>query len=159
MTSSSRHQVVHDGRVIYEWSQDIDEINCWISPPPGIRAAHIDCVIDTNKIRLGIKGNPPYIDEQLGGICNTSDSLWMIEDGVIHITLAKSVIGSVWASFSCGPASSSLNSDEISSAQRAILLERFQRENPNFDFSSATISGQTPDPTEFMGGINKRKLQ
>ena len=32
-------------------------------------------------------------------------------------------------------------------------LERFQEENPGFDFSGASFNGQVPDPKNFMGGV------
>jgi hypothetical protein len=33
------------------------------------------------------------------------------------------------------------------------MLERFQAENPGFDFSDASFNGQTvPDASTFMGG-------
>ena len=38
--------------------------------------------------------------------------------------------------------------------QKKILLERFQEENPTFDFSGAEFNGQIPDPRTFMGGLN-----
>ena len=38
--------------------------------------------------------------------------------------------------------------------QKNILLERFQEENPGFDFSQATMNGNVPDPREFMGGVS-----
>ena len=37
--------------------------------------------------------------------------------------------------------------------QKNILLERFQEENPGFDFSQAQMNGQVPDATKFMGGV------
>jgi hypothetical protein len=36
--------------------------------------------------------------------------------------------------------------------QKRILLERFQEENPGFDFSGAEVNGTVPDPRTFMGG-------
>jgi len=33
-----------------------------------------------------------------------------------------------------------------SEVQKKILLERFQEENPGFDFSGADINGMVPDP-------------
>ena len=33
------------------------------------------------------------------------------------------------------------------------MLERFQEENPGFDFSGASFNGQVPDPKNFMGGV------
>lgn len=38
--------------------------------------------------------------------------------------------------------------------KKNILLERFQEENPGFDFSQAKMNGQVPDAREFMGGVS-----
>jgi hypothetical protein len=40
-----------------------------------------------------------------------------------------------------------------------ILLERFQREHPGFDFSSASFNGMAPNPSQFMGGIDYNKVK
>ena len=40
-----------------------------------------------------------------------------------------------------------------SEVQKSLMLERFQAENPGFDFSGATFNGQVPDPKSFMGGV------
>ena len=37
--------------------------------------------------------------------------------------------------------------------QKSILLERFQEENPGFDFSGAEVNGMVPNPRDFMGGV------
>ena len=34
----------------------------YITPPPGVKAKDIDCKITTTHLKLGIKGNPPFID-------------------------------------------------------------------------------------------------
>ena len=50
------------GRTIYEWEQSLEEVNLYIETPPGLRAESIDCKITPKHIRLGVKGNPPFID-------------------------------------------------------------------------------------------------
>ncbi|RLN26812.1 hypothetical protein BBJ28_00004350 [Nothophytophthora sp. Chile5] len=37
--------------------------------------------------------------------------------------------------------------------KRQMMLERFQEENPGFDFSNAEFNGAAPDPRTFMGGV------
>ena len=37
--------------------------------------------------------------------------------------------------------------------RKKILLERFQEENPGFDFSDAKMDGTVPNAREFMGGV------
>ena len=39
--------------------------------------------------------------------------------------------------------------------QKNLLLERFSKENPGFDFSNAQMNGNVPDPKEFMGGVRR----
>lgn len=45
----------------------------------------LDIKIETNKLSVGIKGNPPFLCEQLGGMVIVADSFWMIEDDELHI--------------------------------------------------------------------------
>lgn len=52
----------HQGRTIYEWEQDIQQVEMWITPPPGVTAKMIECTITETHLKLGIKGNPPFID-------------------------------------------------------------------------------------------------
>ena len=53
---------MYQGRKIYEWEQSLEEVHCYIEPPPGVTAKMIDCKITSNRLTLGIKGNPPFID-------------------------------------------------------------------------------------------------
>ena len=78
MTLSS---LIPPGRTIYEWEQSLDEVNIYINPPEGdenlvmkrlryimpmfvigVTAKLIDCKITASHFKLGIKGNPPYMD-------------------------------------------------------------------------------------------------
>lgn len=38
--------------------------------------------------------------------------------------------------------------------QKQLMLERFQQENPGFDFSNADFNGSVPDARTFMGGVS-----
>lgn len=76
----------------------------------------------------------------------------MIEDGELHIQLCKLKKAETWNAACQGhEALDPLTQQEV---QKNILLERFQEENPGFDFSQASMSGQTPDPRTFMGGVS-----
>ena len=46
---------------------------------------------------MGIKGNPPFLAENLGGQIKTGESYWMIEDDELHIQLCKMKKGETWA--------------------------------------------------------------
>jgi hypothetical protein len=47
---------------------------------------------------VGIKGNPPFLHEKLGGTVLKSESLWQIDDNEIVIILAKMKKGETWVS-------------------------------------------------------------
>ena len=49
-------------RTVYEWEQSLEEVNMYIAPPPGITAHALDIKIDVTHLRIGIKGNPPFLD-------------------------------------------------------------------------------------------------
>lgn len=82
----------------------------------------------------------------------TKESYWMIEDDEVHIQLCKMKKAETWASALQGHAT--MDPVTQTEVQKNILLERFQEENPGFDFSQATMNGQVPDAREFMGGLS-----
>ena len=45
-----------------------------------------------------------------------------------------------------------MNPLEQEDLKKKLLLERFQEENPGFDFSGAQFNGQVPEARTFMGG-------
>lgn len=57
-----RKKYEHQGRTIYEWEQNIEQVDMWIDPPEGITAKMIDCKITPKHLAIGLKGNPPFID-------------------------------------------------------------------------------------------------
>lgn len=79
------------------------------------------------------------------------------EDGELHLNFQKAVLAETWPSVFVGHAT--LTSVEQEQATQQIMLERFQREHPGFDFSQATFTGQTPDPKNFLGGFDTNKIK
>lgn len=150
-TVGKRRKYLHGDRTIYEWEQGLDEVNLFFAPPPGLPASEIECVIQPHHLRLGIKGNPSFIDEDLGGPVIVKESFWTLEDGEIHVTLQKMRKAETWASAFAGHAP--LDPLAAQEEQRRILLQRFQEEHPGFDFSSAAVNGAVPDPRTFMEGV------
>lgn len=153
----ARKAVKHKGQTIYEWEQHLDEVDVFINPPPGVGAKQLEISIATQHLKVGIKGNPPYINFDLAGQVNAEDSLWMIEDGELHINLAKQSAGQTWPSLFVGIGE--LDEAEQEAVQKDLMLQRFQAENPGFDFSQATFNGAAPDATTFMGGVDHNKIQ
>ena len=111
--AKGRQQFKHGDRVVYEWDQNLDDVNIYIDPPPVFKPAtrrqiqaqlqpgqtlpELSITIETNKLTVGIKGNPPFLQEQLGGMVKPSESFWMIEDDELHIQLCKMRKAETWA--------------------------------------------------------------
>lgn len=121
-----RKRFEHEGRLVYEWEQDIEQVEMWVTPPSGVTAKMIACAITSNHFSLGIKGNPPFIDEDLHATVVVDESMWMMEDGVLHVIFQKMSLAETWPSLLKGHAN--LNSVEQEQETQKILLERFQRE-------------------------------
>jgi hypothetical protein len=81
-----------------------------------------------------------------------SESTWTLADGELALTLVKATRGEAWRSpFAAHGDASDAKEDERD--KQRLMLERFQAENPGFDFSDASFNGQTvPDASTFMGG-------
>ena len=57
-----------------------------------------EIVITPKHLKVGIRGNPPFLDEDLGGIVEADESFWMLEDDELHIQLTKMKQGEMWTS-------------------------------------------------------------
>ena len=56
----------------------------------------LSCRMEAKSMRLGLKGNPPFLDEAFEGGINSDESLWTMEDGEIHLTITKGSKGQTW---------------------------------------------------------------
>ncbi|KIZ06512.1 NudC domain-containing protein 2 [Monoraphidium neglectum] len=150
LAPSERHRFVHGGRTIYEWDQSLAEVNMYVEVPPGVRARDMFCEIAQRHIKFGLKGNPPFLDLDLTGPVKVSESMWTLEDGELHITLTKLEQGDPWPSAIKGHEVDIMTQQ---AEQQRLMLERFQREHPGFDFSQAKFNGEAPNPRTFLGGM------
>lgn len=69
LAPSKRHQYLHQGRVIYEWNQSLEEVNLYIEVPLGVSAKQLEVQVTATQLRIGLKGNPPYLDVSLLSAC------------------------------------------------------------------------------------------
>lgn len=76
--AEGRQQYLHKGQLVYEWDQTLDDVNLYIKPPPFLLPKHrsqfekqlkpgeklpkLDISITSKRLRVGMTGNPPYID-------------------------------------------------------------------------------------------------
>jgi len=144
---------IHNGQVIYEWEQTMEEVLIHVKPPQGVTSRMIDCTIAANRLTLGIKGNPPFLSEATFGTVVVDESFWQFdsETGELEINLQKMQKAATWASALRGHGE--LDTLAQSEVQKQMTLERFQEEHPGFDFSNAEFNGMAPDPRKFLGGV------
>jgi len=143
------------------WDQAVDEVNVFMDLNRLAIEIGVDSSILKKKnafeveikakfLRVSLKGGKTLLEGVLDNAVNIDESLWMIEDGIFHLVLTKAQYGTVWTSVT--PQTVSISTAEQENAKKALNLERFQRENPGFDFSQASFTGNVPDPASFMGG-------
>ncbi|XP_024398923.1 uncharacterized protein [Physcomitrium patens] len=160
LAPTERHRFEHDGDLIYEWDQQLEEVNIYIPLPERLPTKLLYCTIKPKHLELGVKGNPPYLNvrvcndpltHDLAGAVKTDCSFWTIEDRVMHVTLQKREKGQPWPSAIAGHAP--LDPLKTEQEKQRLMLERFQTEHPGFDFSNAEFNGNVPDPSKFLGGM------
>ncbi|CAA6668818.1 unnamed protein product [Spirodela intermedia] len=153
LAPEKRHSFVHEGKKVFEWDQTLEEVNMYIPLPPGnIPTKLFYCKIQPQHIVVGIRGSDhPFLDHGLTAPVKTDSSFWTLEDGTMHVSLHKRDKGQAWSSPIHGQGL--LDPYLADLEQKRLMLQRFQEENPGFDFSQAQFTGNCPDPRTFMGGI------
>ncbi|XP_009601406.1 protein BOBBER 1-like [Nicotiana tomentosiformis] len=64
----------------YSWNQSLQEVNVNIPVPPGTKSRFIVCDISKNRLKVGLKGQPPIIDGELYRPVKVDDCFWSLED-------------------------------------------------------------------------------
>jgi hypothetical protein len=138
-------------------------VTLYIDAPPlpaQSPASYIIVNIKADRLQVGLKGNDRFfIDEKTFDKVKEKESSWYLDDGVITIILAKAFRGQTWEGVLNGHTQNSQGVTESvdpfvkQEMQRTMMLERFQEENPGFDFRDASFNGEVPDPRTFMGGV------
>ncbi|NP_001088851.1 NudC domain containing 2 L homeolog [Xenopus laevis] len=123
------------------WSQTMEEIFIEVNVPEGTTSKEIQCKLGSRDVSLIVKGKD-VLKGKLFDSTITDEATWTLEDRkLIRIVLTKTNrdAGNCWSSLLEGEYSADpWIQDEM---QKKLTLERFQRENPGFDFSGAEISG------------------
>jgi CS domain len=129
--ANGRLQFEHDGKIIYEWEQSLDEVNIYIVPPVGLPSNMIDVVISHRHVLIGLKGSPPFIDEDTGGPVKVKESMWTLTDGEININLQKMNKAEAWSSALAGKSGEEVDELTKEDIKKKLMIERFQEEVGN----------------------------
>jgi len=74
----------------YSWTQVLEELEIRVPVPEGTRAKQVDVQFKKKWLKVGVKGQPPIINEELHKEIKADDSTWIVEDGkVVMIVLQK----------------------------------------------------------------------
>ncbi|NP_001016379.1 nudC domain-containing protein 2 [Xenopus tropicalis] len=123
------------------WYQTMEEVFIEVKVPDGTLAKEVQCKLGSRDISLVVKGKD-ILKGKLFDSTISDEATWTLEDRkLIRIILTKTNrdAGNCWTSLLEGDYSADpWIQDEM---QKKLTLERFQRENPGFDFSGAEISG------------------
>lgn len=65
MADASRSHIV-DGRIVYTWSQTLDDVTVVVPDIPPAPARAFSVSIAPTRLTLGLAGNPPYLDVRCG---------------------------------------------------------------------------------------------
>jgi len=136
----------------YRWTQTVEDVSVFIDVPLGTNPKEIEVKVQTKRLRVAIKGKKTYIDGELFLAVVADSSFWTLEDKKeIRLVLAKAKQYETWKTVVVGD--HEMDPFTALEMQKKIMLEKFQKENPGFDFSQAQFSGNVPDPATW--NINK----
>jgi hypothetical protein len=129
----------HEGRLIYSWRQSRETVDVVVAAPPGARARDLRCDVSTMRLSLGVVGQRAYLEGSLCAPVKSEDCLWTLEDGELHLSLAKMEPGRAWPGLLLGQELDPLSYD---AERKSLLLQSYaQQHGSQFDFSSAEVTG------------------
>ena len=154
--TTGRFVFQHNGREVYQFEQTLEEVIIYVTAPSNVtKGNHISVIIQPAHLKLGLAGGSKwFLDEPTFDKVDVSESTWSLEDGVITIYLIKAHRGMMWDAALKGNKAIQLDPLAKEDVKKSLLLERFQEENPGFDFRDAEFNGGVPDARTFMGGVN-----
>lgn len=123
-----------------KWYQTLEDVIIVVDVEKGTRGKEVSVKIEPQRISCYVRGEEVFCG-RLKHLILVDDSTWSIEDRVIiRILLVKSGSRVFWDSlFEDG--SYTVDPWTRSQMQKNITRERYEKENPGFDFSNAEISG------------------
>jgi len=85
---------LHEKKVIYEWDQNSTVINIYMKPPASVDKKDLEIKISSRKLKVGRKGKPPFLQEDLFATIIEQESNWRLRsNGELKINLRKAKNG------------------------------------------------------------------
>lgn len=134
------------------WYQTVEEIVVNVNVEEGTRGRDIRVNIKPNHITCTVKGEILFAETLFRGVV-VDESTWSVEDKkflrIFLIKSSKKKEDACWSSLFEG-GEYTVDPFTKDQMQKKLTLERFQIENPGFDFSSADISGNYEDGGPYL---------
>jgi len=139
----------------YTWTQTIEEVVVLIPVPIATRGRDLEVLIKGD--RLLVKNRDRCIlDGAPFGPIKPKESIWTLEDRdketkEVRMVLQKAITHDSWKGLLQGEAIDPHTADLM---DKKMMLEKFQRDYPGFDFSGANFTGQVPqDPKNWLQNL------
>eukprot|EP00116_Pleurobrachia_bachei_P012816 sb/3473078/ len=130
------------------WYQSIDDVTIEVEVSANTKGKNVSVKILPSSVSCSVFNETKFSDKLFASIV-TDESTWTIEeeDGsrFIRIFLVKCIKTPQNCWKSLFEASCSADLLTLDTMQKRFLQERYQRENPGFDFSGAEVTGQYQD--------------
>mmetsp|Transcript_71345 Transcript_71345/g.111743 ORF Transcript_71345/g.111743 Transcript_71345/m.111743 type:complete len:334 (+) Transcript_71345:88-1089(+) len=95
--SNGRSRYLLKGRVLYEWEQTSTNVTLYTKPPEGVQTTSLEVSIYPRHLKIGRRGKPPWMKEELFGVADSTQSTWEIsEEGELVVCLYKGEAGLEW---------------------------------------------------------------
>jgi hypothetical protein len=144
----------------YTWTQTIEEVSVSVPVPITTRGRDLEVVIKNNLLLVKFKNAAkPILDGEPYGTVKAKESIWTLEDRdkdtkEVRILLQKSISHESWKGLLKGEAIDAFTADQM---DRKMMLEKFQKDYPGFDFSGANFTGQVPnDPKNWLQDVGEK---
>ncbi|KXJ14356.1 nudC domain-containing protein 2 [Exaiptasia diaphana] len=136
-----RSGVIYSNTPWGRWAQTIEDVFIEIDVPCGTRGKNIQCDIKINNLTCVVR-DKEIIKGKLFGRVIPDESVWTLEDQtLIRIVLVKSEQNPAKGWKSLLVDQYQVDPFTFNEMEKKLTLERFQKENPGFDFSGADVSG------------------
>ncbi|KAL8439884.1 hypothetical protein Efla_000856 [Eimeria flavescens] len=74
----------------YRWTQTLEAVDVYVPVGSGVRASQCVVKITSNKLCVGLKGQPPIVEGDFSQKVHADDCMWTLEDqNTVHLSLEK----------------------------------------------------------------------
>eukprot|EP00112_Aurelia_sp_Birch-Aquarium-sp1_P015299 Seg338.3 transcript_id=Seg338.3/GoldUCD/mRNA.D3Y31 product="NudC domain-containing protein 2" protein_id=Seg338.3/GoldUCD/D3Y31 len=133
--------IIYSASTWGRWGQTIEDVQIFVDVAKGTSPKEIKCKIGSKTLSIIVKGKT-VLEGNLYGTVVADECLWTLEDRKeLRVTLVKvnRDASNCWKALLDNQYP--VDPWTLNEMEKKLVLERFQNENPGFDFSKSDISG------------------